>query len=63
MEFEGGLGDVLYLEGTMGPSSLVTGDDERIAQFRDDFETLLDESMTQENSIELLRRIAEEMMT
>jgi transcriptional regulator with XRE-family HTH domain len=63
LEFEGGLGDVLYMEGMMGPSSLMTGDDDRIAEFRDDFETLLEEALSQEKSIELIRQVAEELMT
>jgi transcriptional regulator with XRE-family HTH domain len=62
LEFDGGLGDVLYMEGMMGPSALMTGDDERIADFRDDFETLLEESLTQEKSIALLRQVAEDLM-
>ncbi|MFD0855540.1 DUF5753 domain-containing protein, partial [Actinomadura adrarensis] len=63
LEFDGGLGDVLYLEGMDGPSSLVSGDDERIADYRADFETLLEDALTQEESIELLRRTGEELMT
>ncbi|XVQ10544.1 helix-turn-helix domain-containing protein [Spirillospora sp. CA-255316] len=62
LEFEGGLGDVLYMEGMTGPSSLITGDDQRVADYRDNFEILLDEALSPEKSIELLRQTAEEMM-
>ncbi|GAA2398918.1 helix-turn-helix transcriptional regulator [Actinomadura vinacea] len=63
LEFEGGLGDVLYMEGMSGPSSLVTGDDQRVAEYRDNFEILRDEALPPEKSIALLRETAEEMMT
>jgi transcriptional regulator with XRE-family HTH domain len=62
LEFEGGLGDVLYMEGMTGPSSLITGDDQRVADYRDNFEILLDEALSPEKSVELLRQTAEEMM-
>jgi transcriptional regulator with XRE-family HTH domain len=62
LEFEGGLGDVLYLESMDGPTSLVTGDDQRIADYRADFETLLEDALPQDKSIELMRRTAEELM-
>jgi len=62
LEFEGGLGDVLYREGMAGPSSLVTGDDPVVVTYRDNFETLLDEALSPEQSVELLREAAEEMM-
>jgi hypothetical protein len=62
LEFESGLGDVLYMEGIDGPSSLVSGNEERIADYRADFETLLDDALSQEESIDLLRRAAEELM-
>ncbi|MFC5748353.1 helix-turn-helix domain-containing protein [Actinomadura rugatobispora] len=63
LEFEGGLGDVLYMEGMTGPSSLITGDDQRVADYRDNFEVLLDEALSPEKSVQLLRETAEEMMT
>ncbi|GLZ08874.1 transcriptional regulator [Actinomadura sp. NBRC 104412] len=62
LEFDGGLGDVLYMEGMMGPSALMTGDNDRIADFRDDFETLLEEALPQEESIALMRQVAEELV-
>ncbi|MBT2207738.1 MULTISPECIES: helix-turn-helix domain-containing protein [Actinomadura] len=62
LEFEGGLSDVLYLEGRASASVMVTGEDTRIAEYRDNFETLLDEALTPEKSIALIRQAAEELM-
>lgn len=60
LEFEGGLGDLLYLEGGRG-SSLISGDDARIAEYADDFETLLEDALPAGDSVEFLRAVAEEM--
>ncbi|MDL4773129.1 helix-turn-helix domain-containing protein [Actinomadura xylanilytica] len=62
LEFEGGLGDLLYLEGRPGSSSLITGDDPRISEYRDSFESLFDEALPADQSIELIRNSAEELM-
>ncbi|PRX05166.1 UNVERIFIED_ORG: helix-turn-helix protein [Actinomadura viridilutea] len=62
LEFEGGLGDVLYLEGRPGNSVMITGDDSRIAEYRDNFETLLDEALPVEESLALIRQAAEDLM-
>ncbi|MGI8330209.1 helix-turn-helix domain-containing protein [Actinomadura scrupuli] len=61
LEFEGGLSDALYLEGARDVSVLVTGDDPRIADYQDGFESLLDESLSVEESLDLMRNVAEEM--
>ncbi|WP_067466254.1 helix-turn-helix domain-containing protein [Actinomadura macra] len=62
LEFEGGLGDVLYLEGRASASVMVTGDDDRISEYRDNFETLLDEALPSEESIAMIRQAAEDLM-
>lgn len=62
LEFEGGLGDVLFLEGRTGNSLMVTGDDPRISEYRDSFESLFEEALPAEKSIELIREAAEELM-
>ncbi|MFC6880656.1 MULTISPECIES: helix-turn-helix domain-containing protein [Actinomadura] len=62
LEFDGGLSDVLYLEGRPGASMMVTGDDERIAEYRDSFESLLEQALPADRSIELIRQAAEDLM-
>lgn len=62
LEFEGGLGDVLYMEGRPGTSVMLTGDDQRITDYRDHFETLLDEALPADKSIALIRQAAEDLM-
>jgi transcriptional regulator with XRE-family HTH domain len=61
LEFDGDLSDVLYLEWRRTASALVTGDDPRISQCADDFETLVEESLSPAETVELLRSVAEEM--
>lgn len=62
LEFEGGLPDVLYIDaGRAEFASMVIGDDPRIAEYRDDFEFLLEDALTAEKSVELIRSVAEEM--
>ncbi|MEU6041256.1 MULTISPECIES: helix-turn-helix domain-containing protein [Actinomadura] len=63
LEFEGGLGDVLYLEGRPGTSAMITGDEPRIAEYRDNFEVLLEEALPAGESLELIRQAAEDLMT
>lgn len=62
LEFDGGLSDVLYLEGRPGASMMVTGDDERIAEYRDSFESLLEQALPADRSIALIRQAAEDLM-
>jgi transcriptional regulator with XRE-family HTH domain len=61
LDFDGDLSDVLYLEWRRIASTLVTGDDPRIAQCADDFESLLDDALPHEDSVALIKRVAEEM--
>jgi transcriptional regulator with XRE-family HTH domain len=62
LEFEGGLPDLLYIDAGRGEfASMVQGDDALIAEYRDDFELLLEDALTAERSIELIRGVAEEM--
>lgn len=60
LEFEGGLGDLLYLESAR-TSELVSGGDMRIAEYADDFESLLESALSVRDSIDFIREIAEEM--
>jgi transcriptional regulator with XRE-family HTH domain len=61
LEFEGGLPDVLYIDAGRGAfASMVQGGDV-VADYRDDFEGLLEDALSADKSIELLRSVAEEM--
>ncbi|MQY04614.1 helix-turn-helix domain-containing protein [Actinomadura macrotermitis] len=62
LEFEGGLDDALYLEGGKSASVLITGDDIRVTEYRDAFESLQEESLSPEDSVRLLRQAAEDLM-
>ena len=62
LEFDGGLPDVLYIHAGRGEfASMVMGDDPRVTEYRDDFELLLEDALSADKSIELIRRVAEEM--
>lgn len=60
LEFEGGLGDLLYLESGR-TADLVSGGDARIAEYADDFENLLENALSVDDSIEFILTVAEEM--
>ncbi len=62
LEFDGGLPDVLYIDAGRGAfTSMVSGNDPVVAEYRDDFEALLEDALAADKSIELVRRVAEEM--
>ena len=62
LEFDGGLPDLLYIDAGRGEfASMVMGDDARVAEYRDDFELLLEDALSADKSIELIRSVAEEM--
>jgi hypothetical protein len=62
LEFEGGLPDLLYIDAGRGEfASMVMGDDPRVAEYRFDFELLLEDALSAEKSIDLIRNVAEEM--
>jgi transcriptional regulator with XRE-family HTH domain len=62
LEFDGGLPDLLYIDAGRGEfASMVLGDDSRVVEYRDDFELLLEDALSAEKSLELLRTVAEEM--
>lgn len=62
LEFDGDLDDVLYLEGRPGASVMLSGDDEKIPEYRDTFEELRDMALSTDESIVLLRQAAEDLM-
>ena len=62
LEFDGGLPDLLYIDAGRGEfASMVMGNDPRVAEYRDDFELLLEDALSADKSIELIRSVAEEM--
>ena len=62
LEFDGSLPDLLYIDaGRAEFASMVMGDDARVVEYRDDFELLLEDALSAEKSIELIRSVAEEM--
>jgi transcriptional regulator with XRE-family HTH domain len=62
LEFDGGLPDLLYIDAGRGEfASMVMGHDSRVAEYRDDFELLLEDAVSADKSIELIRSVAEEM--
>jgi transcriptional regulator with XRE-family HTH domain len=62
LEFDGGLSDLLYIDaGRAEFASMVQGDDPPVAEYRDDFELLLEDALSAEKSINLIRNVAEEM--
>ena len=60
LEFDGPLSEVLYLDSGR-EINIFTGSDERIGQYADDFEVLLESSLSAVDSIALLRQVAEEL--
>jgi hypothetical protein len=60
LEFEGAMGDILYLDSGRD-QALITGSDPRIAEYADDFESLLEVSLSADESIAFIREIAEDM--
>jgi transcriptional regulator with XRE-family HTH domain len=60
LEFDGAMGDILYIDSGR-EINLYTGNDERIGLYADDFEVLVESSLSAPASIELLRQVADEM--
>ncbi|MCP2337609.1 helix-turn-helix domain-containing protein [Actinomadura rupiterrae] len=58
LEFDGGLSDVLQLEGRPGTAVTVSGGDAQVAEYRDIFENMLEEALSADASIELIRQVA-----
>jgi transcriptional regulator with XRE-family HTH domain len=62
LEFDGDLDDVLYLEGRSGASAMVSGEDDKVIEYRDTFELLLEQALPADQSIALMRQAAEDLM-
>lgn len=62
LEFDGGLPDVLYIDAGRGEfASMVVGNEPQVSEYRDDFELLLEDALTAEKSVDLIRSVAEDM--
>jgi transcriptional regulator with XRE-family HTH domain len=62
LEFDGGLADILYIDaGRAAFATMVSGGEPQVAEFRDDFETLLEDALPADKSIKVMRDIAEEL--
>ena len=62
LEFEGArLPDALYLEAARDEFKIIADNDPQAAKYAEDFEELLEDALSAERSIELIRRVAEEM--
>jgi transcriptional regulator with XRE-family HTH domain len=60
LEFDGAMPDLLYLDAGR-EAALITGSDPRIGQYADDFEVLLESALSASESVEFIRRVAEDM--
>jgi transcriptional regulator with XRE-family HTH domain len=62
LEFEGSLPDVLYIDtGRDEFASLIMGGDSRVVEYQDDFQLLLEDALSGDRSVSLIRSAAEEM--
>ncbi len=61
LEFDGGLPDVLYLDVDRGAFTRIAGGDPKVAKYAEDFEDLLEDALSAEQSIDLMRSVAEQM--
>ncbi|MFB4319939.1 helix-turn-helix domain-containing protein [Actinomadura sp. 21ATH] len=61
LEFDGDLGDILYLEGGRSLSEIVTGDDERISDHRSLFAELREQALSRTESARLIQSAADTM--
>lgn len=61
LEFDGGLPDLVYLDTGRGDVEGITGDDPKVSEYRDLFESLLEFAIPETESIAFMRAAAEEM--
>ena len=60
LEFDGGLPDILYLDAGREVISIVTSD-EKVAEYADSFESLVETALSAADSLEFIQSAAEEM--
>jgi transcriptional regulator with XRE-family HTH domain len=61
LEFDGGLPDLVYLDAGRGEVAAITGDDSEVSEYRDLFESLLEFTISEDESIAFMRAAAEEL--
>jgi transcriptional regulator with XRE-family HTH domain len=61
LEFDGGLPDILYLDAGRGAIDMINSNDEEVAEYADNFEKLLEAALPADESLDFIRRAAEEM--
>ena len=61
LRFAGGLPDILYRDPGRGTFELAIGDDPRVSEHAADFEVLLENALTANESIQLIRTVADQM--
>ena len=61
LEFDAGLPDALFLDTDRESFPMIAGEDLRVAGYKDGFDELLEDALSAEDSIELMRSVAEEM--
>jgi Domain of unknown function (DUF5753) len=60
LEFEAGLPDILFFDANRS-FVMIAGDDRQVPQYAEDFEELLEDALSAEESIKLIRNVAEDM--
>lgn len=60
LEFEAGLPDILFFDANRS-AVMVAGDDPEVAEYAEDFEELLEVALSAEESIKVIRSVAEDM--
>ncbi len=61
LEFDGGLPDLLYLDMGQGELATTTNDGPRVAEYADKFELIIDRALPENESLDFIRRVADEM--
>jgi transcriptional regulator with XRE-family HTH domain len=61
LRFASRMSEILYLDAGLAGVNMVSGDEAQVAEYAEDFEELLECALTPDESIELMRRAADEM--
>jgi transcriptional regulator with XRE-family HTH domain len=62
LEFNGDLPDILYLDAGRSAIAMIVGDDQQVAEYKDNFESLLDDALDADKSVAFIRSVAGEML-
>lgn len=61
LKFTGRMADVLYLDAGLTGVNIVLGDESQVAEYASDFDEVIAKALSEEDSIRLIRRAADEM--